>query len=369
MGHAEFTLHDQPAARRISLDEYWMPFTPNRDFKRDPKMVVRAEGMYFWNDRGDRILDGAAGLFCVAAGPRPQGDRRRGRAPVARTRLRRAVHARPPEAVRVRHARGGTHARRPEPHLLHQFRVGSGRHRDEDRARVSPGARPVRAHDVRVARTRLSRRELRRRRARGHGEQPAQVRTDAAGHRAHAAHARAGESLHAGRRRARRGTGGGPRALRGPVRRREHRRVRRGADRRLDRLPGAAERLPAAPARDLRPARDPARVRRGDHRRRPHRPELRRAELRRDARPHDDGEGADQRRAADGRGGRLRAHPRRHHGRGARGRDRVLPRLHVFRTPGRLRGGHRDARPLPRRKACSSAAARCRPVSSTRSSR
>ena len=68
MGHAELTLHDQPAARRISLDEYWMPFTPNRDFKRDPKMVVRAEGMYFWNDRGDRILDGAAGLFCVAAG-------------------------------------------------------------------------------------------------------------------------------------------------------------------------------------------------------------------------------------------------------------------------------------------------------------
>jgi beta-alanine--pyruvate transaminase len=68
MGHAEFTLHDQPAARRISLDEYWMPFTPNRDWKRDPKMVVRAEGMYFWNDRGDRILDGAAGLFCVAAG-------------------------------------------------------------------------------------------------------------------------------------------------------------------------------------------------------------------------------------------------------------------------------------------------------------
>ena len=45
-----------------------MPFTPNRDFKQDPKMVVRAEGMYYWNDRGDKILDGAAGLFCVAAG-------------------------------------------------------------------------------------------------------------------------------------------------------------------------------------------------------------------------------------------------------------------------------------------------------------
>ena len=68
MGHAELTLHDQAATRSISLDEYWMPFTPNRDFTRAPRMVVRAEGMYYWNDRGDRIIDGAAGLFCVAAG-------------------------------------------------------------------------------------------------------------------------------------------------------------------------------------------------------------------------------------------------------------------------------------------------------------
>jgi beta-alanine--pyruvate transaminase len=50
------------------MDEYWMPFTPNREFKHDPKMVVRAEGMYLWNDHGDRIIDGASGLFCVNAG-------------------------------------------------------------------------------------------------------------------------------------------------------------------------------------------------------------------------------------------------------------------------------------------------------------
>jgi beta-alanine--pyruvate transaminase len=31
-------------------------------------MVVRAEGMYYWNDRGDKIIDGASGLFCCAAG-------------------------------------------------------------------------------------------------------------------------------------------------------------------------------------------------------------------------------------------------------------------------------------------------------------
>ena len=68
MGHAEFTLRDQLQPRRISLDEYWMPFTPNRDFKAAPKRVVRAEGRYYGNDRGDKLIDASSGLFCVNAG-------------------------------------------------------------------------------------------------------------------------------------------------------------------------------------------------------------------------------------------------------------------------------------------------------------
>jgi beta-alanine--pyruvate transaminase len=68
MDHAELTLHDQPQSRSISLDEYWMPFTPNRDFKADPKIVVRAEGMYYWSDRGGKLIDASSGLFCVNAG-------------------------------------------------------------------------------------------------------------------------------------------------------------------------------------------------------------------------------------------------------------------------------------------------------------
>src|SRR6478672_9129441 len=50
-------LRDRPTSK-LSLDEYWMPFTPNRDFKSDPKMVVRAEG----------LIDASSGLFCVNAG-------------------------------------------------------------------------------------------------------------------------------------------------------------------------------------------------------------------------------------------------------------------------------------------------------------
>src|SRR5512146_681864 len=68
MGHAEFTLRNQPSQKPLSLDELWMPFTPNRDFKSDPRIVVRAEGLYYYNDRGDKIIDASSGLFCVAAG-------------------------------------------------------------------------------------------------------------------------------------------------------------------------------------------------------------------------------------------------------------------------------------------------------------
>jgi beta-alanine--pyruvate transaminase len=68
MGHAELTIQDQTTSRRLSLDEYWMPFTPNREFKADPQMVVRAEGVWLWNDHGDKIIDASSGLFCVSAG-------------------------------------------------------------------------------------------------------------------------------------------------------------------------------------------------------------------------------------------------------------------------------------------------------------
>ena len=50
------------------LENYWMPFTSNRDFKADPRLVVRGEGVYMYSQEGERILDGSSGLFCCAAG-------------------------------------------------------------------------------------------------------------------------------------------------------------------------------------------------------------------------------------------------------------------------------------------------------------
>jgi len=51
-----------------SLDELWLPFTANRAFKRAPRLLVAASGMYYTAADGRQILDGTAGLWCVNAG-------------------------------------------------------------------------------------------------------------------------------------------------------------------------------------------------------------------------------------------------------------------------------------------------------------
>ncbi|MFN3295267.1 aspartate aminotransferase family protein [Caldimonas sp.] len=53
---------------RPELDAYWMPFTANRQFKKAPRLLARAEGMHFWTPEGRQVLDGVAGLWCVNAG-------------------------------------------------------------------------------------------------------------------------------------------------------------------------------------------------------------------------------------------------------------------------------------------------------------
>jgi len=50
------------------LSHLWMPFTANRQFKTDPRMLTGAKGMYYTSADGRRILDGTSGLWCVNAG-------------------------------------------------------------------------------------------------------------------------------------------------------------------------------------------------------------------------------------------------------------------------------------------------------------
>ena len=55
-----------------SMDNFWIPFTPNRHFKKHPRMVVKAEGMYYTTDDNRQVLDGIAGLWCMNAGHKRQ---------------------------------------------------------------------------------------------------------------------------------------------------------------------------------------------------------------------------------------------------------------------------------------------------------
>jgi len=51
-----------------SLEEHWMPFTSNKDFKNSPRLMVKAEGVYYTDHHGNNLIDASSGLFCSPAG-------------------------------------------------------------------------------------------------------------------------------------------------------------------------------------------------------------------------------------------------------------------------------------------------------------
>src|SRR4051812_40684147 len=63
--------HTDPKLTRTDaawLDAHWMPFTGNRQFKAQPRILVAAEGAYYTDADGRKILDGLSGLWCTGLG-------------------------------------------------------------------------------------------------------------------------------------------------------------------------------------------------------------------------------------------------------------------------------------------------------------
>lgn len=54
--------------RDLSLESHWMPFTANRQFKADPRLVERAQGVHYFTPEGRAILDMTSGLWCCNLG-------------------------------------------------------------------------------------------------------------------------------------------------------------------------------------------------------------------------------------------------------------------------------------------------------------
>src|SRR6202042_478566 len=50
------------------LSAFWLPFTPNRAFKKKPRLISRAKDMHYFTPEGRSILDATAGLWCCNAG-------------------------------------------------------------------------------------------------------------------------------------------------------------------------------------------------------------------------------------------------------------------------------------------------------------
>ena len=72
-----FAAIDSPATNEVAanvrtdaawLEAHWMPFTGNRNFKANPRMIVEAKGAYFTDSEGRKIFDGLSGLWCAGLG-------------------------------------------------------------------------------------------------------------------------------------------------------------------------------------------------------------------------------------------------------------------------------------------------------------
>lgn len=59
---------EKPVLQPNDLEAFWMPFTPNRSFKKNPRLVVRAKDMHYYTPEGRAVLDGVAGMWCSNAG-------------------------------------------------------------------------------------------------------------------------------------------------------------------------------------------------------------------------------------------------------------------------------------------------------------
>ncbi|KAA8708467.1 aspartate aminotransferase family protein [Pseudomonas cannabina] len=63
-----FEATNVPVTRQLKLDAHWMPYTANRNFQRDPRMIVAASGCYLTDNKGRKIYDGLSGLWTCGAG-------------------------------------------------------------------------------------------------------------------------------------------------------------------------------------------------------------------------------------------------------------------------------------------------------------
>ena len=351
------------------LQSLWLPFTPNRQFKAHPRIVVSAKGMHYRSHDGREILDSSAGLWCANLGhchPKVVAAVQKGVATLDFAPTFQFGHNKvfelasrvaaemPGDLNRVFFANSGSEAVDTALKIAlayHQARGEGQRTRLIGRERayhgvgfggisvggmvanrrtygpMLPGVDHLR-HTLDLEHNAFSR---------GQPEWGAHLADDL-------------ERL--------------VRAARPLDHRRRDRRAGGGLGRRLS----AAQGLSRAPARDLRQARHPLDLRRGDHGLGPARLRVGGRAHGHHARPHDHGQGPHQRACADGCRGLPGRHLRGLH-EGPRARHRAVPRLYLLGPSGGRGRGRRRPRGLPGGGHLRAGPRRSSPTSRTRCTR
>ncbi|MBF3197574.1 aspartate aminotransferase family protein, partial [Pseudomonas aeruginosa] len=57
-----------PVSSELNLRAHWMPFSANRNFQKDPRIIVAAEGSWLTDDKGRKVYDSLSGLWTCGAG-------------------------------------------------------------------------------------------------------------------------------------------------------------------------------------------------------------------------------------------------------------------------------------------------------------
>ncbi|RON22577.1 aspartate aminotransferase family protein [Pseudomonas lini] len=60
--------HERSLASQLKLDSHWMPFSSNRNFQRDPRFIVSAQGSWLTDSEGRKVYDSLSGLWTCGAG-------------------------------------------------------------------------------------------------------------------------------------------------------------------------------------------------------------------------------------------------------------------------------------------------------------
>lgn len=60
--------HERPLASQLKLDSHWMQFSSNRNFQRDPRFIVSAQGSWLTDSDGRKVYDSLSGLWTCGAG-------------------------------------------------------------------------------------------------------------------------------------------------------------------------------------------------------------------------------------------------------------------------------------------------------------